>query len=577
MPRDQIAPPHASSEPAPDAPSSRRLRVGVLVDGLIQPLWIAEAIERIVKEGHAEIVVVVLNVPSSTAEKPSRLRSWIRNRRALGYGLYNRLDAWWFPVGRDPFPPVDISSLLAGAPRIEVKPRRTTFSDYFDDADVEQLLGHDLDVAIRFGFRILRGRALTVARHGVWSYHHGDNRVNRGGPPGFWEVMDRHPVTGAVLQVLSESLDDGRVLMRAWSKTDRFSVARNRARYYWQAAPLVARALRNLAATGEAGVVTETHPVAYGERLYGAPGNTALLRRLSGLAFRYVRGHIRAALSREQWIIGYRHAGTTPDRAQQGLPDLAPHRFRMLVPPNDRSWADPFPIRVGGRDFVFFEEDESAAGKAHIAWIEVDEQGQATAPRTALTCDYHLSYPFVFEWEGQHYMIPETEATRRVELWRAVSFPDQWELAGILLEDRPLVDATVACIGGRWWLFAAGTETGGEAWDDLFLFHATSPLGPWIPHRANPVISDVRSARPAGRLFQHCGHWYRPAQDGSRVYGGAITIQRIDQLDEHAYQETAVTRLEPHWRPDLVATHSINSSGPLTVIDARRRRWLWQR
>ena len=67
---------------------------------------------------------------------------------------------------------------------------------------------HNLDVAISFGFRILKGRALRIAKHGVWSYHHGDNHINRGGPAGFWEVLEGSPVIGSVLQVLDEDLDN---------------------------------------------------------------------------------------------------------------------------------------------------------------------------------------------------------------------------------------------------------------------------------------------------------------------------------------------------------------------------------
>ena len=58
-------------------------------------------------------------------------------------------------------------------------------------------------------------RCVIAARRcasGVWSYHHGDNRVNRGGPAGFWEVFEQWDVTGSILQVLSEELDAGKTL-----------------------------------------------------------------------------------------------------------------------------------------------------------------------------------------------------------------------------------------------------------------------------------------------------------------------------------------------------------------------------
>jgi hypothetical protein len=249
----------------------------------------------------------------------------------------------------------------------------------------------------------------------------------------------------------------------------------------------------------------------------------------------------------------------------------------MLVPPNDRFWADPFPVHHEGRHYVFLEEFINAKDRAHISVFEVDAKGVAGPMQEVLVTDYHLSYPYVFAWEGDYYMVPETAAIGRVELWKATEFPGSWSRVGVLLDDRPLVDATIAQIAGRWWMFAAGTESGGDAWDELFLYSADTPLGPWKPHARNPVLSDVRSARPAGRPFAIDGVWYRPAQDGSRRYGGAMTIQRIDQLDDLAYRETAVTRIEPHWRRDLVATHTINAAGHLSAIDARRTRWFWQR
>ena len=562
----------------PGAPGRPPLRVGLLVDGLEQPQWVVEAVARAVAEGNGTIALVVRNVPTAQVDPPrGRLRSWIANRGMLGYAAYRRLDSWKFGVERDPFALADLAPLVVGVPMVDVTPRCTRFSDYFEDADVERILSHRLDVAVRFGFRILRGRALQVANHGVWSYHHGDNLVNRGGPPGFWEVMESHQSTGAVLQVLGESLDDGRVLCRGWSRTDRYSVRRNRARYYWQAVPFLARALRDVAMdhpapADAASAAPAPTPVAYSDRLYTVPGNLELVKRVGALAVRWLGSHLRSALSEDQWIMGYRRSA-----GSQGMPDLSPHRFRMLTPPRDRFWADPFPVHTGGRDYVFFEEFVNSRGRAHISVFEVDAKGEPGPMRDALVTDYHLSYPFVFEHDGAWYMVPETAATGRVELWKATRFPDAWELAGVLTDDRPLVDATIACINQRWWMFAAGTESGGDAWDELFLYHAPAPLGPWTPHRRNPVISDVRSARPAGRLFCSNGLWYRPAQDGARRYGGAMTIQRIDHLDERDYRETAVTRLEPHWRRDLVATHTINAAAGLTALDARRTRWFWQR
>jgi hypothetical protein len=110
--------------------------------------------------------------------------------------------------------------------------------------------------------------------------------------------------------------------------------------------------------------------------------------------------------------------------------------------------------------------------------------------------------------------------------------------------------------------------------DELYLFQAPSPVGPWQPHRRNPVKSDGRCARPAGRLFYWNGDLYRPSQDCSGRYGAAIVINKVLQLNECEYREAVVSRIEPKWAPHLLATHTINSAPGITVADVlvRQRR-----
>ena len=82
---------------------------------------------------------------------------------------------------------------------------------------IKSIKKYNLDVLIRFGFKILRGKILKSSKYGVWSYHHGDNNENRGGPAGYWEVFEGHHITGSVLQILNEDLDNGQILYRSFS------------------------------------------------------------------------------------------------------------------------------------------------------------------------------------------------------------------------------------------------------------------------------------------------------------------------------------------------------------------------
>jgi hypothetical protein len=553
------------------------IRLGLLVDGLVQPAWIASCLAEVVQRGDARIELIVQNRSQPPHQSSSRLAAWWRNRRYLAYAFYARLDGLR-SVARDPLEPTQLGELIQGVPVLDVVPRQTRFADYFEPEDVARIRAYNLDVVVRFGFRILRGDALQVARYGVWSYHHGDNREYRGGPAGFWEVVRGDPVTGSMLQRLSEDLDGGQVLFRAWSQTIPFSARRNRAHYYWQTAPMLAWKLRDLRRHGSEGLSEVTadsnNPEAYSQRIFTTPKNGEMIRHGIRLVTRHARQRLRSAVKAEQWFLAYRQ--DQPSSDENGVPDLSPFRFRTIIPPSDRFWADPFPYRVDGKTWVFFEESIAKARNPHIAVMEFGPNGPTSGATTALSTDYRLSYPFVFGFEGKHYMMPETATRGCVQLWRAERLPGDWVPDRVLI-DRPLVDATMAFVEGRWWLWAAATTSGEESWDELHLYYSDSPLGPWKPHVRNPVIVDVRSTRPAGRLFQHGGTWYRPAQDCSKSYGGALVIHRIERLDLLGYRERPVTRIDPEWVPGLVGAHTINALGGLTIMDVLRRHWRWEK
>src|SRR5262249_44687686 len=155
-----------------------------------------------------------------------------------------------------------------------------------------------------------------------------------------------------------------------------------------------------------------------------------------------------------QWILLY-HVG----------PDLtfSARRLHRIVSPRDRFWADPVMLRRDGRHFVFVEEYMYQSQKGHIAVLEIDDTGRHTPPRKVLERPYHLSYPFVFEWQGKTYMVPESFQNRSIELYECLTFPDRWELRMNLMEGISAADPTLLFHDGRWWMFATVQEYEGAS------------------------------------------------------------------------------------------------------------------
>jgi hypothetical protein len=538
------------------ATSKRRVRVALLLDSLTQPRWVSNIINEIQSSEIAEICLVIKN--ETTSEPQSRLKSYWRNRNFLLYSFYNRLDQRVPLVGEDAFEDTDVTDVLADVPVLGVQPIMKKFSDWFPPEAIEEIRSYDLDVAISFGFRILRGDALRIAKHGVWSYHHGDNLVNRGGPAGFWEVMEGSPISGSVLQVLSEDLDNGRVIDRSWTRTsDKFSVKGSRNNLYWRASTFVMRKLRELYENGR--VCSEPNSFRpYYNRLLKMPTNAELLPKLWKLSLAYAAAKVRYAFFFDQWSLAYRFKTSADD------PNNSFYRFKHLIPPKDKFWADPFPVKHEGKYFVFFEEYVYQDDKAHISVIELSKSG-ASEPAVVLKRDYHLSYPFMFQWQDRHFMIPETAANRTVEVYRCEAFPHEWKIETVLFENVAARDATLLEADGLWWMFVAIADT--EFSDELYIYYSESPFGPWKPHRRNPVKSDVRNSRPAGRPFHWNGELYRPAQDSSRHYGYGMRINRVVRLTPAEFVEEEVSRVLPRWRKDLRGTHTLNICDDLTIID----------
>lgn len=489
------------------------LRIGIIIESFLQPRWVRKSLEDALVTGLCTFALLV------------KVASQKQSGGSFLYKLYNRMDQRLFRT--DATELVNIEDLFSGVPVID---------------DVEKIV--DVDLLINFAAPELNEKLSSRSKNGVWFYAFGDS-------PGFNEVMYQVPITHSSLRSLQGNSEQ--IIYDSMSPTlSRFSVELNNNTTYWKSAAFVARALRDLR---EGRTVLSFNHRSGTTRL---PGNFAMSGMFLRLSGRAAARAVEKFSSFEQWILAYRF-----DREE----------FKYLIPPAGRFWADPFQIKADNRYYIFFEEYVNTIGRAHISVVEVDRNGIVSEPTEVLKLDCHLSYPFVFEWQGDYYMIPETGDRNVVELYRASAFPFKWEPVKVLLEANQPLDATLIDVNGSWWMFINIQEEGVAVnWDELHLYYSDSPLGPWKPHARNPVVSDVRSARPAGRLFWSKDVLYRPSQDSSLRYGYATTINKVTTLSPSAYEETEVLKILPDWDKDIIGVHTVNLLDEITVIDCLMKR-----
>jgi hypothetical protein len=546
----------------------RPVRVGLLLDSMTSQAWVARAIQELLDEPRVELHLVVLN--ATRQERQSLARRLWSNRHRLAFKLYERLDQRLYGRPDDAFAECDVSGPLQGVPVHRTVPiRRGRFEHRFDDEALERVRAADLDVLLRFGFDIIRGEILETARYGVWSLHHGDNRRYRGGPSFFWEMYERDPVSGIALQVLTDELDGGQVIYRSWSATDGVSLRRSRNGPYWKSAHFMVRRLRHMHDRGWEfieGLPSYSERTEYDRGIFTTPRNRVVVRFVVRVGWGVFRRRLRRLFLREEWFVAYRHRDTQkPDLTRlEGDPSA---RYQMIEPPKDHYYADPFVVERDGCGYIFFEDYSYASGKGVIAYVCVEGQTVLSKPSTVLERPYHLSFPFVFEWDGEVYMVPESSGACRIELYRATRFPDEWELERVLMDDTEAVDSAIMRRDGRFWLLTNIAVHGAPTVDELFVFWADSLEGHWTPHPLNPVVSDVRRARAAGRPFELDGRLVRPAQDCSVRYGGAVVFNELRRLGEDDWEGVPFFRVGPEWHAGSLASHTYNFSSAYDVVD----------
>ena len=242
--------------------------------------------------------------------------------------------------------------------------------------------------------------------------------------------------------------------------------------------------------------------------------------------------------------------------------------FTTLADDGQRFYADPFVVDHGGRTFLFVEEYPYATGKGVISVAALGVDGRFGVPRVVLEEPHHLSYPQVFSHGGEMYMLPESGGAGRLVLYRAASFPDNWEVDTVLLHDRDINDATLLQRDGRFWLFGTERRGSGSASDTLVVYSAPALRGPWSPHKLNPIAIDRSAARPGGAFFERDGRTFLPLQDGQACYGGGLGLAELLRLDDDAVVLGAPdpVRAGAAWPRRNI--HTFNRAAGIEVVDS---------
>jgi hypothetical protein len=543
-----------------------KLRIGILLHEFDISSWESQIINRLINSDFAGIVLVIKdNTIDSSADRS-------KNRVANGLvRLIEKTDRLIFKTHADYKRKTDISGLLNNITRVDINSSPDTDNKPALNSSISEIKEHDPDIILSLGCHNLTGNLLTIPKFGVWSYSINNSPGGSSPATGFWEVIGNVPVTNTTLEILSSEKGKPEAVYSSFESTCRYSININRDTISWRSALFAPRLIYGLNKYGEDYLDAMIKRFSFINNLPDRSLPQISISKAAVSIPRYFTAVIKSVFKKALFTDAFRWRLLFEINGGSQLPSTNYKGFRKLSSPNGVFWADPF-VQAGDDCYwIFVEEFIYKKDRAHISVLRLDKEGNFLESHKIIERPYHMSYPFIFTIGDTYYIIPETSKNKTIELYRCAEFPYKWEFDRNIMENISAVDSTLFHYNDKWWLFTAMDQTANISGCsvELFLFYTDDIFsGQWISHRLNPVVSDIRTARPAGKIFMSDGKIYRPSQNCAGRYGIGFNINLITKLTEYDYEETLVTEVKPLWDKRLKGTHTLNFDKDFTVIDA---------
>lgn len=394
---------------------------------------------------------------------------------------------------------------------------------------------------------------LEIPRFGVWRF------ATALAPLAFWEVFDGLYYSEIRLERLTADPALCIPLERRWIKVERHSYSETLAAFIEEMTEMPVY-------VGRCGLEANSESIAFPPVRTLPPTAIERTSMQIKLAFRGICRQIAGMFFSETWRVGMIE---DPIASFADL-DYLPSPHWLPNPASNRFLADPFMAQTSSGYLLLAEDYDFPTDRGRIVQEFSADGNFSGRMQGALQEDCHMSYPFLLDYQGELYCIPETHQKNGAFAWRWNAASSTWCEPREILPNLACVDPTVVFFDGRWWLFCTDKHDGVDS--KLRVYYAAEPWGPWTPHAKNPVKVDIRSSRPGGTPFVSRGHLYRPAQDSSKHYGWRLAINRVTALSPVDFAEETIRILDSD-RLGASGVHTLSGAGSRAVIDARASRF----
>jgi hypothetical protein len=540
----------------------QKLRLALLVENGNLDFYTKELVGWIKQSEHINFIGLII---ISTNDNPSQKTTWFsKTKQTIAAFIPNALASLIKKIER---PLLSRMSCYNGHPdhyNVDNKeelhlitcPTLEQNEWHFNVNDIETIKHQQLDLILDLSSHKVTGDILHTSLFGIVKVFYEDQSIKRGGPIGFWECFKGWPTTGFVIKKLTDNSSDDDIIQHGRFPTQYYA-SLNYAFLKKKTHVHLKTFLSHFATERRFRRFEPSMPYSYKE--YSAPTSFQYVQYILILARRIFFSRLQKVIRFQQrWNVMLIKSNWKRASLEQG----------SIIPnPKGRFFADPFIFVHEGRNYCFVEDYVYKTNRAHISVLSVDHETKDLG--SIIIEPFHLSFPFIFRFNGQIYMCPESSEAKQIRLYKCVDFPLKWEFEKVIFDNISAVDSMFFEHNGLWWMLTNIDYSGAsDNCSELYLYYAESPIeGEWKPHPMNPLVIDSEFARNAGIVIEG-DRLFRIAQrQGFRQYGKSFSIREIITLNPEHYEERHVGQIHPEYKNKLIGTHHLSTTGLITAID----------
>ena len=244
------------------------------------------------------------------------------------------------------------------------------------------------------------------------------------------------------------------------------------------------------------------------------------------------------------------------------------------IPYSDEFWyADPIAWEHNGKTYLFAEAYDRHKHKGHIVVAEIQDDIRDIQFKKIIDEPYHMSFPMIFSWENDIYMLPETSENYSLNIYKAEQFPLLWRKVAEIKTDKMLVDSVLMKNTSKGIVLLSSEICQDNPLYVKFCYN----LLDMKKHAILPIENQQERGynlqdRAAGVPFEYKNKYILPTQTSTECdYGVKIAFCYLLDTEFNIYQEFTVDDVSVAGIncKDMIGIHTYGQTSKVEFIDLR--------